>query len=194
MGIKLRHASGMRLSKGDSVAHPVSSSLHLPGWIGSIPHGATHVDEPFLHDLARPPNTLLVIAETEDVRDVVRIVLLVAHELQRDGPAPAHTDELETGCGEYGIDFPVLRTHGVRPDGVAHLTVGAMPQLSIDAVTLHGMEKATHSSDTGRATSAHAFIQSDPKLYLKAVAAMHDFKRSLASYTPLLCHSHTNER
>ena len=105
------------------MTHLLAGGIHLPRRVGSIPHGTAHLHEPLFEQRARPLDVPLAVAEAEDARDIVWVVLFIANELERDAPRPAHADDDEAGGREERVDASVRRGDGVGVDGVKRLPI-----------------------------------------------------------------------
>ena len=105
------------------MTHLLAGGIHLPRRVGSIAHGTAHLHEPSLEQRARPLDVPLTVAEAEDARDIVWVVLFVANELEGDAPRPAHADDDEAGGCEERVDADVRGGDGVGVDGVKSLPI-----------------------------------------------------------------------
>lgn len=95
----------------------------MPRRVGGISHGTAHLHEPALEERAGPLDVPLAVAEAEDARNIVRVVLFVTNELERDAPRPADADDDEARGREERVDARVRGRDSVGVDGVKRLPV-----------------------------------------------------------------------
>ena len=85
------------------MAHLLPQRLHLVRWIAGVSHGAACFGEPTFKKGPRPLDIVLPYVEVENACNVVRIVLLIAHQLESDSPRPGHANEHKPRRGEDGV-------------------------------------------------------------------------------------------
>jgi len=108
-----------RKRASDSILYALAELRLLRGLIVAISHRPATIRDPLLEACDCPADAALGNAEADDRRTVVRVLLLVAHQFQRDcpRPRPRNGDEREAVYVENRLGLDVLRPGGGVEDG-----------------------------------------------------------------------------
>ena len=92
----------------EGVLYALTELLLLRGLVPGIAHRPTTLHDPLLESSERPADAALRDAEAKHGGAVGGVLLLVAHQFERDGPRPGNGDEGETALAEDRLRHGVL--------------------------------------------------------------------------------------